>query len=166
MTNWTESGLYASVLYLGLHAPLVTTAPPWTVNTDKFFLTNNSDTPNYAQAAASAIYATTNEVSGTNWAAGGVQASALGAGATDIVLTLAVTGPGPSVLVYSAQNVSVATTTLTGAYGGYFYCNPAVNSLLYKIIGIYFGGSGYSTVAGTFAITWASGVIANITCAS
>jgi hypothetical protein len=166
MTNWTESGIYAQVLYLNMHSPAVGTSPPWTLNTNKFFLTTNSDTPNFDQAAASAIYATTVEVSGTNWAAGGVAASALGAGATDIVLTLGNTGPGPSVLTYTAQNVSVATTTLTGAYGGYFYCNPVVNSVAYKMIGIYFGGSGYSTVAGTFAITWASGVIANITTAA
>jgi hypothetical protein len=164
MTGWTESGLYAQVLALNVVTPAATTSPPWTLKSNKLFLTNNSDTPNFDQAASSAIYATTNEVSGTNWAAGGIFASALGAGATDITLTVGNTGPGPSVMTYTAQNVSVATTTLTGAYGGYFYWSAGGTQ--YKIIGIYFGGSGYSTVAGTFAITWASGVIANVTCAS
>jgi hypothetical protein len=161
---WSESGLYANCLMLNVKVPTATTSPPWTLNTNKFFLTSNSDGPLYYQAAASAIYAATYEISGTNWAAGGVAASALGAGATDIVLATSVASSSPSVLAYTAQNVSVATTTLTGAYGGYFYW--AAGGTAYKIIGIYFGGSGYSTVAGTFAITWASGVIANITCAS
>jgi hypothetical protein len=162
---WSESGLYAGVLYLNLHTPTAAASPPWTLNTNKFFVTSTSDAPDYTQAAASAIYATTNEVSGTNWAAGGVAASALGAGATDIVLSL--NASGAKVLSWTAQNVSVATTTLaTAVYGGYFYCNPAVTAGACKIIGIWFGGSGYTTSAGTFAITWASNVIATITCAT
>ena len=32
-------------------------------------------------------------------------------------------------------------------------------------MGIWFGGSGYTTAAGTFAITWSGGLIATITCA-
>lgn len=157
---WTESGLYAGVLYQNLHAPLVTTAPNWVVNTNKFFLTNNSDTPDYTQVAASAIYAVTNEVTGTGWVAGGIAASALASGSADIVLAL--NASGSKVLSYTASNVSVAGTTLASAYGGFFYSTAVSN---YKIIGIWFGGSGYSTTAGTFAITWSGGTIATITCA-
>jgi hypothetical protein len=158
---WSESGLYAATLNQLL---AVATAPNWTLSTNKFFLTSNSDSPVYGQAAASAIYATTNEISGTGWAAGGVAASALGAGASNITLALTITSPSPTNAVYGASNISVATTTLAAAYGGYFYW--AAGSPQAKIIGIYFGGSGYSTTAGTFAVTWASGVIATITCAT
>ena len=78
MTGWSESGLYAGVLYKNLAAPLVTTAPDWTNTLNKFFLTSNSDTPDFTQVAASAIYAATNEVSGTGWAAGGLTTVGLG----------------------------------------------------------------------------------------
>jgi hypothetical protein len=161
MAGWTESGLYAATLNQLLQ---VSTAPNWLLTTNKFFLTNNSDTPNYAQAAASAIYATTNECNGTGWAAGGVAVSALAVGATSIAPTLTISTPPPTTAIWGATNVSVATTTIPAAYGGYFYW--AAGSPQAKIIGIYFGGSGYATTAGTFAITWASNVIANITCAS
>jgi hypothetical protein len=158
---WSEGGLYAAVLSLNLAG---TTGPPWNLTTNKFFLTNNSDTPNFAVAAGSAIYAVTNEVSGTGWAAGGVAVSALGAGATSIAPALNVTGPGPSVLAWSASNVAVSATTLAGAYGGYFYWTAGGTQ--YLIAGIWFGGAGYSTTAGTFAINWSSGNIATITCAA
>jgi hypothetical protein len=158
---WSEGGLYAAVLSLNLSG---TTGPPWNLTTNKFFLTNNSDAPDFHQAAASAIYAVTNEVSGTGWAAGGVAVSALGAGATSIAPALSVTGPGPSVLTWSASNVAVSGTTLTSAFGGYFYW--AAGGTQYKIIGIFFGGSGYSTTAGTFAITWGGNGIAAITTAA
>ena len=61
-------------------------------------------------------------------------------------------------------NVSVASTTLTGAYGMYFYSVTASHQ--YKWVGIYFGGTGYTTVSGTFAVTWASGIVATINCAA
>jgi hypothetical protein len=162
MAGWTESGLYAASLNQVLGSPATTFN--WNSTTNKFFLTNNSDTPNYAQALAAAIYASTNECNGTGWAAGGVAVSALASGGGSIAPLLAITGPGPTVAAWEATNVSVATTTIPAAYGGYFYTTTAAAN--YKIIGIYFGGSGYATTAGTFAITWASGVIANITCAS
>jgi len=158
---WTEGGIYAAVLNLNLTG---TTPAPWTLTTNKFFLTGASDTPNYAQAAASAIYSSTNEVNGTGWAAGGVAVSALGAGATSIAPALTVTGPGPSVAVYSASNVAVSGTTLVSAFGGYFYW--AAGGTQYKYLGIWFGGSGYSTTAGTFAITWSGSGIAAITLAA
>lgn len=158
---WTESGLYAGVLYKSLAAPTATSSPNWIVNTNKFFLTNNSDTPDFTQVASSAIYASTNEVNGTGWAAGGIAASALKTGSTDIVLAL--NASGSKILSWTANDISVATTTLTNANGGYFYADALTPK--YKIIGIWFGGSNYSTVAGTFAVTWSSGTIATITCA-
>lgn len=158
---WTEGGLYAAVLSLNLAG---VTGPPWNLTTNQFFLTSNSDTPDFHQAAASAIYSSTSEVSGTGWPAGGVAVSALGAGSTSIAPALAVTGPGPSTLTWSASNIAVASTTLASAYGGYFYW--AAGGTQYKIIGIWFGGAGYPTTAGTFAVNWSGGNIAVITCAA
>ena len=156
---WSESGLYVATM-----VQLVTaaTVPKWTLNTNKFYLTGVGDTPDYTQVAASAIYSVTNEVSGTNWAAGGLTTATLAAGGTDIATAAAVSG---KVLNYSASNVSVATTTIsTAAYGGFFYVDSL--SPKAKLMGIWFGGSGYTTTAGTFAITGSGGLIATITCAS
>jgi hypothetical protein len=65
---------------------------------------------------------------------------------------------------WQASNISVASTNLSGIIGGYFYSTTATAN--YKIIGIYFGGTAYATVAGTFAVTWSASNIATITCAS
>lgn len=160
MAGWSESGLYVATMIQALTAA---TAPNWTLSTNKFFLTSNSDTPDYTQVAASAIYSATNEVTGTNWPATGITAATLGAGSSN--LSLALTGTGTKIVSWTANNVSVATTTIaTATYGGYFYVDSL--SPKAKIIGIYFGGSGYTTVSGTFAITWSGGVIATITCAA
>lgn len=79
---------------------------------------------------------------GANWPTGGVAIT----GAT-------ITQSPSKTLMYDATNVSVATTTTTSpAYGAYIYA--AGLSPKAKIMGIWFGGTGYSTVAGTFAITW------------
>jgi len=165
MSGWTESGLYAGVLYKSLAVPTATSSPDWTATSNYMFLTNNSDTPDFTQAAASAIYATTNEVHDSSaWPAGGVACSALASGSTSI--SPALNASGSKVLSWTAGNVSVASTTLAspGTYGGYFYANSL--SPKYKIIGIYFGGTGYITTAGVFAITWSGGTIATITCAT
>lgn len=160
---WTESGLYVSTIIGVLtNTPSAAQSTLFTSNLNKFYLTNTSETPNFTTVAASSIYASTNECSGAGWAAGGVAASALGAGATDITMTM--TGTTTKIVTWGAQNVSVATTTLPAAYGGYFYANALTVKAL--LIGIWFGGSGYSTTAGTFAITWAANVIATITCAT
>jgi len=159
---WTESGLYAGVLYKSLAVPTATSSPDWTATTNLMFLTNNTDAPDFTQVAASAIYATTNEVhDSAGWPAGGVAASALAVGSTSIAPAL--NASGSKVLSWTAGNVSVANTTLTAASGGYFYANAL--SPKYKIIGIWFGGTAYTTVSGIFAITWSGGTIATITCA-
>ena len=75
----------------------------------------------------------------------------------------ALNASGSKVLSWTAGNVSVANTTLTGACGAYIYANAL--SPKYKIIGINFAGS-FTTVSGIFAITWSGGVIATVTCAA
>ena len=148
---WTESGLFYATLRDALENVI---ALDWHATTIKIALTTNSDTPPFQTDPAT--WAGTNEVYGTGWAQGGVALSAAAAGATSTAPAITVTGSAPTTtLKYAMGNVSVATTTLTNARGAYLIADalsPKAN-----IVAIYFGGSDYSTVAGTFAITWAGG---------
>lgn len=145
---WTESGLYVSNVINALNN---TIAHDWTLTSAKLALYNNTDTPDFTVAAASAIYAVTNEVSGTGWAAGGVLASAAASGGGSIAPSLT-QSPTKSVMG-DATDVSVATTTLTAARGLKWYFDSLSPKAVW--IGINFGGD-YTTSAGTFAITWAA----------
>lgn len=159
---WANSGLYASTLAASLTG--TANAPAWNSTANKFYLTNNSEVTNYAAALASAIYSGTNEVTGTGWASGGIAVSALAAGSTSMAPTTTVSGTSPVLMVWGmTSSLSVASTTLSSIYGGYFYNTVTTN---YKIIGIYFGGTAYATVAGTFAVTWSSGQVSTVSCAS
>lgn len=158
---WTASGLYAYPLAQILGTPATTFG--WNAATNKMYLTGVGDTPAYSQALASAIYSSANEVHDSSaWPATGVAFSALATGGTTLGGGFSVTGT--TVMNWTANSVSVASTTLTGAYGGFMYTTTAAAN--YKIIGIWFGGTGYSTVSGTFAVTWAGGIIAAITVAT
>lgn len=163
---WSESGIYGYALaaLLGGTGGAVG-SDNWVLTTNKFFLTNTSDTPSYFASLASSIYATTYEVTGTGWSVGGVLLSALAAGSTSLAPTLTVSASGATVVTWGAQNISVSGTTLTGVLGGYFY-QPATTVANSKIIGIYFGGTAYATVAGIFGVTWSGGNIATIQTAS
>jgi hypothetical protein len=91
----------------------------------------------------------TGEATGTNWSAGGVALNLAGAG-----LTHASGGN----LKFTAGNVSVSGTTISDTVYG---CLIYANSLSPKaaICAVWFGGSGYTTSAGVFGITWpASGI--------
>lgn len=81
-----------------------------------------------------------NEVSGTGWASGGVAL-------TTPTMTL-ISGVG---VMFDAADVSASTTTLTNARGCLIYDNT-----LSPKCGLVFVNftADYSTVAGTFAITW------------
>lgn len=163
---WANSGLYPATIINSLSGT-GTNLAAWNATTNYVFLTSNSDSTLYAAALGGTgnIYAATYEVSGTGWAAGGVLVSAAAAGATSLAPTLTVTGTSPVLLSYNVTaNLAVSTTTLTGAYGMYFY--SATASHQYKWVGIYFGGTGYSTVAGTFAVAWSGLVVATINCAA
>jgi hypothetical protein len=97
--------------------------------------TPDTDPATYAVAPYNA-----NEVSGTGWSAGGV--------ALTSVATTLVAGVGIKI---TAANVSQATTTLTNARGCLIYDNT-----LSPKCGLVFVNftADYSTVSGTFAITW------------
>jgi hypothetical protein len=163
---WANSGLYASTL-----AACITTTtnePDWNLAaSNRFALTNTSDATLYNAALASAVWGShsANEVHDSSaWPAGGVLMSTCNAGGS-MAPTLTVSGPTPVLMVWTASGggISVPGTTLTGAMGGYFYSTVTT---LYLIMGVYFGGTAYSTVAGTFAVTWTSNIIATVNCAT
>lgn len=90
-----------------------------------------------------------NEVSGTGWAAGGV---ALGSPTMTLV--------SGGIIMFDANDVSQASTTLTNARGAVVYDNTLTPKCV--VITSSFGAD-YSTVNGTFAITWDVNGLARIT---
>lgn len=115
------------------------------LTTHKLALYTNTKTPDFS---ADTGYSATNEVSGTNWAAGGVALSAAASGSSSVSPT---TTDVSGTLKYTFTNaVSVATTTLTNARGLIMYADALAGDN--NIFAVTFGAD-YSTVAGTFAIT-------------
>jgi hypothetical protein len=138
---WSKSGLY----YPTFRDVLDTSqsALDLDLDTHKIALYNNTETPNFSTET---VFSATNEVFGTNWATGGVVLTG----------TTVSESPGES-LMFDATDVSVASTTLSNAFGAKIYAD-AQGDLL--IVGIYFA-AGYSTSNGTFAIQWAAaGILA------
>lgn len=105
-------------------------------------LFNNTLTP--AQDTDPATFAVApynaNEVTGTGWAAGGV---ALGSPTMTLVA-----GVG---IMFDANDISAAGTTLSLVRGCAVYDNTLAPKAV--LMAITFGAD-YSTVAGTFAVTW------------
>ena len=85
----------------------------------------------------------TGEVTGTNWAAGGVAL-------TGNALTL-VSGLG---VMLDANDVSVASTTIATAAFGCLVYDSSAGLANRAIVAVYFGGTGYTTNNGTFGIQW------------
>jgi hypothetical protein len=139
---WSESGLFFATWRDILKG---TIAVSLTDTNNNLALTNNSDTPDYISSTDPSTWTTANEVTGTNWATGGINLS------TGTYAPTVTQSPSKT-LMWDMNNVSIANTTLGPAYGAYIYA--AGQSPKAKIIGIYFGGTGYTTIAGTFAITF------------
>jgi hypothetical protein len=141
----TASGLFVPSWLAKLNA----TAAAWTLVSanNKIALFSNTITPNFStDTAYGAAPYNANEVTGTNWAAGGVAL----AGQT---LTESPAGS----LKWTATNISVASVTFTGARCGLIY--DSVLATKYAIALVDFGAD-YSPVAGTFAINWnAAGIL-------
>jgi hypothetical protein len=145
---WTESGLFFATWrdtlkqVAGVSMSLVATG-------NNIALTNNTETPDFISATDPSTWTNANEVVDTsgnnNWPTGGINL---------VTGTYAptVTQSPSKTLMWDMNNISIANTTITGAYGSYIYANALTPKA--KIIGVWFGGTGYSTVLGTFAITW------------
>lgn len=143
---WTASGLYVDNWIDILDATQL--AIDLSLTTHKIALQNNSATPDFS---ADVSWNSTNEVSGTGWASGGValSAAASGGGSTSPTVTESPAGS----LMYDMADISVASTTLTNARGARIYADALGGDNL--IVGINFGAD-YSTSNGTFGIQWAA----------
>lgn len=138
------SGLYVTTISNTLGATQL--ALDLSLATHKGALFNNTITPNYNTDTAYGVAPyNANEVTGTNWAAGGV----------------ALTGPTLSIgaggiLTYDAADVSVASTTITNARGYLLYASALAGKNAILLVDFL---ADYSTVNGTFSIVWnASGI--------
>lgn len=103
-------------------------------------LFSNSITPNFDSDTAYGVAPyNANEVTGTNWAAGGVAL-------TGTTLTGAA-----GTATFDATDVSVASTTLTNARAYLLYADALAGNN--AIVLVDFQGD-YSTINGTFGVTW------------
>lgn len=127
-------------------------------DTIKAALYNNSITPNQDVSAANSAYnagvwANTNEITGTGWAAGGV---ALGSKVLDVA-TAAVC------MFDAADTASSAGATVLGAFGCLVYEDTLTTPVADQGICFnYFGGT-QSVTAGLFTIVWNANGIARFT---
>ena len=133
------SGLYVSTVRDSLKNVI---ALDVTSTACKVAMYTNTLTPNFDADPSS--YATTNEVSGTGYTAGGI-----------VIASPTLVGASGN-LTFDIADSSWATSTITNARGAIIYADgltPKAN-----ICAITFGAD-FSTVAGTFTISWnASGV--------
>lgn len=155
---WTTSYVVPSTLVSGLKSNASRINLDLSSANTQIYLAlfDNTVTPNVDTDPQSYNVApwNTGEATGTNWPAGGVALDLTGAG-----LTHASGGN----LKFAAANVSVASTTIsTAVYGCLLYdfaLSPAA-----AVCAVFFGGSGYTTSAGTFGITWPVGGVWSLAC--
>jgi hypothetical protein len=123
----------------------------------------NTGTPNKADTAANCAYGagqwvTGNEVTGTNWSAGGVSVGSTKTWTIDTgssSLCFQVTAP-------TAGQTSTATVTLSGFYGLLVYDSTITSVANQAMCFNYFGGT-QTVTAATFTILWATPASAAIT---
>lgn len=137
----TVSGLYVANVIDILDATQL--AVDLSLTTNKISLFTNSITPNFSTDTgyAAAPY-NANEVSGTGYTAGGA-----------VVASPTITESPTGALMFDLADQSWATSTITAARFALFYADALAGNN--AICGINLGAD-YSTVAGTFLITWAS----------
>lgn len=138
----TVSGLYVATFMDVLDTTQL--ALDLDLETHKGALFNNTITPNFDTDTAYAVAPyNANEVTGTNWASGGV------------VLTGTAFSISPAgTLMYDATDVSVASTTLTNARAYLLYADALAGNNAVVLVNF---GADFSTVNGTFGIQWAAG---------
>lgn len=147
---WSTSYIVPSTIVAGLTGGAAVSMAASYANL-KVALFDNTVTPNVDTDPQSYNVAPWNagEVTGTNWAAGGVALSLTGNGLTHA---------SGGFLKFQAVNVSVASTTIsTAAFGCLIYDNSLTPKL--AICAVWFGGSGYTTAGTTMGITWPTGGI-------
>lgn len=139
----TVSGLFVATFVDALDTTQL--AIDLDLETHKIALFSNSITPNYTTDTAYAVAPyNANEVTGTNWASGGV------------LLTTTTFVGASGTATFDAADTSVASTTLTNARGGLIYADALAGNNAIVLVDF---AADYSTNNGTFAITWnASGI--------
>src|SRR5215831_3284791 len=154
---FTKSGLYLHTFQSLLNATSLTGGPiNLTALTNKISLLSSSVTDGSSPvnfSTATSNWVNTNEVTGTNWATTGVLLSAANLGGSGS--TTYAEGTTGSLRYNWSAGLSIASTTITGAFGCIIYADPItapadlVDAML---VAICFGAS-YSTSNGTFGIT-------------
>jgi hypothetical protein len=123
-----------------------------TLTTHKIALLGSAATPNFD---TDITWNTTNEVTGTGWATGGILYSAAGAGGTSVAPTLTVNPTGT--MMYDMNDVAVASTSITAARAARFYADalttPTADALILLINFV----TDFTTSNGTFGIQFAAG---------
>ena len=139
----TASGVFGLSLEKALNDTL---GKSWEAEDNKITLISDSATPNF-DTMDFWNDLSANEVTGTNWAAGGVALTG-----TEITLS-------SGVLTFDATDVSVASTTITGAMASVLRTNVGSDATD-QLVMLHDFVTAVSTVNGTFAITWnASGLM-------
>lgn len=139
----TASGVFGLSLEKALNDTL---GKSWEAEDNKITLISDSATPNF-DTMDFWNDLSANEVTGTNWAAGGVALAG-----TEITLS-------SGVLTFDATDVSVASTTITGAMASVLRTNVGSDATD-QLVMLHDFVTAVSTVNGTFAITWnASGLM-------
>jgi hypothetical protein len=142
----TASGIFVATVVDALDTTQL--AIDLDLETHRIALFSNSITPNFTTDTAFGVAPyNANEVSGTGWAAGGV----LLTGTTFLGASGAAT--------FDATDVSASGTTLTNARCGLIYADALAGNNAICLVNF---GADYSTVSGTFGITWAAGGIFSI----
>lgn len=145
----TVSGLYVANFIDVLDASQL--AVDLSLTSHKIALISNSATPNFSTDAS---WSSTNEVSGTGWASGGVALSAAAAGATSTAPTTTESPTGS--LMYDMNDIAVSATTLTAARAARIYADALTTPTADALIVLINFGADFSTNNGTFGIQWAS----------
>lgn len=140
----TASGLYIATIQDIFDTTQL--AVDWDAENHKIALYTNSLTPNFStDVGYSASPYTSNEVSGGGYSAGG---QAL----TGTAFSESPTGT----LKWAADNMQWTSSTITNAKCAFIYANSLTNKNALVLVNF---GADYSTVSGTFLITWnAAGV--------
>jgi hypothetical protein len=139
----TASGYFGLTLEKQL---IVTGGESLEAETNNLWLLSDSATPNFDTHDFRADLVA-NEVTGTNWAAGGVDLTG-----TEITLS-------SGVLTFDATDVSVASTTITSAMASVLSTQTGADATD-KLVCLHDFVTAVSTVNGTFAIQWnASGLV-------
>jgi hypothetical protein len=132
----TASGVY----FLSFEKALIDTlGESWEAEDNKVMLDSDTDTPNFDTHDFRNDVAT--EVTGTNWATGGVALAG-----TEITVS-------GGTLTFDATDVSVASTTITSAMASIYYTNVG-SAATDQLIMLHDFVTAVSTSNGTFGIQW------------